>query len=66
MLYPKEDKENRILLYAVSASPRGAPVFPTCPEVPNVTPTPCYIPHAPYSRLLTTLSEPEVSCPSPR
>lgn len=22
MLYPKEDKENRILLYAVSASPR--------------------------------------------
>lgn len=27
MLYPKEDKENRILLYAVSASQPGAPVF---------------------------------------
>lgn len=25
MLYPKEDKENRILLYAVSARLRGAP-----------------------------------------
>lgn len=38
MLYPKEDKENRILLYAVSAAPR---VFRDRPLVPNVAPPRC-------------------------
>ena len=46
MLYPKEDKENRILLYAVSASPlrilRPAPWYPTWSR-----PTPCAAPTPP-------------------
>lgn len=39
MLYPKEDKENRILLYAVSAGGRGARVPPERSPVPGVAPT---------------------------
>lgn len=54
MLYPKEDKENRILLYAVSAGGRGdgvpperspvlgvAPTYSTCP-LPLSTPPSCF------------------------
>ena len=43
MLYPKEDKENRILLYAVSASPRaprsspGVNLFSSRPRLTHVT-----------------------------
>lgn len=41
MLYPKEDKENRILLYAVSAVPRGAGNFSPSPSMPDLQgPTP--------------------------
>lgn len=50
MLYPKEDKENRILLYAVSASPRVSgssprvPRSPSWPALLHVIPTPCFAP----------------------
>lgn len=47
MLYPKEDKENRILLYAVSAGQ------PSRPRVRAFPPRSLLAPHACF-RLLTT------------
>lgn len=71
MLYPKEDKENRILLYAVSASPRvprsSPPVYrsPLWPALLHVIPTHC---SAPTGLGLTSdypQSDPTLpSCPS--
>ncbi|XP_029069254.1 DNA-directed RNA polymerase II subunit RPB9 isoform X3 [Monodon monoceros] len=66
MLYPKEDKENRILLYAVSASQPGAPEFrdrphrfPTWPgPTPSAAPSWSTLPTVPLVN--PTFS----SCPS--
>lgn len=60
MLYPKEDKENRILLYAVSTtlrSPRGFPEWSTCSQcglnLLHATLTPFYAPYEFWSRFLS-------------
>nr|XP_058135272.1 DNA-directed RNA polymerase II subunit RPB9 isoform X1 [Dasypus novemcinctus] len=66
MLYPKEDKENRILLYAVSATRRDAPDFPDpstsskCDPAPlHGVPSPSCAPGVSTTCLLTPPREPE-------